>query len=91
MRKLLSVIFILAMVAILVACGSSEPETVVETVIEQVEVTRIVEIEGEQVVETVIEEVEVTRIVEVAPESDEPEAELLVDTPPRRVPKCRPA
>lgn len=57
-----------------VACNSSaEPEviveTVVETVIEQVEVTRIVE--GEVVTE--VQEVEVTRVVEVP--AEEPEVE----------------
>lgn len=52
-------ICLLVAVAVLVACAP-EPETIVETVIEEVEVTRVVEVAGETTVETVVEQVVVT-------------------------------
>jgi peptide/nickel transport system substrate-binding protein len=81
-RSLLVAFLALVSVTLLVAC-EAEPETIIETVLEQIEVTRLVEVEGETVVETVVEEVEVTRIVEVEKEEQpEPEPTALPETPP---------
>ena len=77
--KLFTALLVLTVVGLLAACNA-EPEVVYETVTEEVEVTRIVQVEGETVVETVYEEVEVTRVVEA--EETEPEATPLPDTPP---------
>ncbi len=71
-RNLVYLLMIVALMTMIVACGSSEPQivevtrVVTETVTEEVEVevTRVIEVEGETVVETVTELVEVT----VAPE-----------------------
>ena len=71
MKKLfLSLMGITSLALLLVACQPQVVEVpvevtrvVTETVVEEVEVTRVVE--GETVIETVVEEVEVTRVVEV--------------------------
>ena len=77
--KLFTVLLVLTFVGLLAACNA-EPEVIYETVTEQVEVTRIVEVEGEPVVETVYEEVEVTRVVEM--EEEMAEATPLPETAP---------
>lgn len=78
--KKVAYIFAMLLLLVLVACQAQTVEvevtrvvTETETVVEEVEVTRIVE--GESITETVIEEVEVTRVVEV-------EAAAPVDTSP---------
>lgn len=79
-RYSLTVLILLVVTLFLSAC-EVEPEVVTETVVEEVEVTRIVE--GETIVETITQEVEVTRIVELEPESEGGEtAESLPETPP---------
>jgi ABC-type transport system substrate-binding protein len=84
--KKLAILVVLVMVAplVLAACGGT-PETIIQTVevekvvTEQVEVTKIVEVEGEQVtiVETQVVEVEVPVEVTAVPEepAEEPAAE----------------
>lgn len=84
LKKMMILVSLVAM-AFLAACT---PETVTvevtrivtETEVKEVEVTKIVEIEGETVVETVVEEVEVevTRVVEVEVEVPA-EAEVMAE------------
>ncbi|MCI0394849.1 MAG: extracellular solute-binding protein [Chloroflexi bacterium] len=69
------IILALLLSAALIACAPQQVEvtrvvTQTEVVTEQVEVTRVIEVEGEQ--QVVTEQIEVTRIVEVAPEESRP-------------------
>ncbi len=74
MRKsILFTLSLLVIVSLAAACAAPTPEVITE----QVEVTRVVEVEGESVVETVIEEVVVTA-TPVPMEKEEAEAVLGV-------------
>jgi peptide/nickel transport system substrate-binding protein len=68
MRKpILFVFSLLAVLSLLAACARPTPEVIKEIVKEEVEVTRVVEVEGETVIETVVEEREVEIVVTATP------------------------
>jgi len=75
-NKKLAILVVLVMIApiILAACGPTpEPETIVNTVIETVEVERTVIVEGEVQTITEVETVEVEKVVTATPPPPEPE------------------
>ena len=69
MKRTPQYLIIVTLIAFLfTACGASSPETIVETVVEQVEVTRVV-------TETVVEEGETVEVTRVVTQVEEVEAE----------------
>lgn len=78
--KKLAILAVLVMIApiVLSACGPTpEPETIVETIVQTVEVERTVIVEGETQIETVIEEVVVTATPE--PVVEEPKTLVVCE------------
>jgi len=59
-RKVLSILIVASMLAVLLAACGGTPETIIETVVQTVEVEKTV-------VETVVETIEVTPVVEEDP------------------------